>query len=413
MAFRVRSNNRILPANSRAVDVATKAVSEIIPVQQERYYNAFAVQGIQCILYHRLSNGRPCTCQSSASNLNAQLDKEGKAPVGAINELLTGNNVFEFDTYGMGLYKAKPELLDFSSPKAPVDPFQGVFDVHTDGSVPFNGSNNVTDQGQSYGDNGPVNTEYDIEDMVGSFDASSMGLWDTKCPICFGTGYVGGYSAFQGNRKVIPANDIHIDGELDVLGKPWTATTRTMHFTTVLPIGALSVDAFRVMNGRNMVGGTLSIDGTTINGIRDLLAKCDGQQHTVAYTFKDTVTFTHVEIQFGVSAKSTFFEFPRLSSSSDTSKLDPTSPFQIVLSPNVPVVNPMDIIAESRDGMVLIVNNVNEWKSRQRNVLGWECEVRVLQPPESQRILPIRGRVMTKDVTTQNVRDNVTGPRRT
>ena len=88
-------------------------------------------------------------------------------------------------------------------------------------------------------------------------------------------------------------------------------------------------------------------------------------------------------------------------------------PFQIVLSPNVPTINSQDIIVESQLGKVLVVQSVNTWKSRQRSILGWEIQVRVIQPQELYRILPPRGRIMSKDRTTLNSRDNVTGKYRT
>jgi hypothetical protein len=138
---------------------------------------------------------------------------------------------------------------------------------------------------------------------------------------------------------------------------------------------------------------------------------CDGGPHLLQATFDGE--FTHLEIQFNLSTESVYFEFPRRNIGSDTSLLEQMEPFQIVLSPNVPTINSMDVIVESQLGKVLVVQSVNTWKSRHRSLLGWEVQVRVIQPQELFRILPVRGRVMSKDRTTLPSRDNVRGGYRT
>ena len=84
------TNNQLLPANQRASDVAAFAVEGIADVQQQRINAAFHVQGVQALIYHRLNNGRKCSCQSHMHKLGARLNKDGTANPGLINELLTG-----------------------------------------------------------------------------------------------------------------------------------------------------------------------------------------------------------------------------------------------------------------------------------------------------------------------------------
>ena len=96
------SNNQLLPPNQRAADVAAKAVEGIAKVQQQKINAAFHVQGIQCILYHHLSSGKKCSCQSSSHKLNARLGKDGKASFGLINQLLTGGQ------FGVSDYDGSP-----------------------------------------------------------------------------------------------------------------------------------------------------------------------------------------------------------------------------------------------------------------------------------------------------------------
>lgn len=72
-----RSNNRILAANARAADVAEFAVNGIMPVMQQRYYDAFRVQGVEGILYTQLTNGRPCTCVARGKRISGLLNEQG------------------------------------------------------------------------------------------------------------------------------------------------------------------------------------------------------------------------------------------------------------------------------------------------------------------------------------------------
>jgi len=412
MPLRDRSNNRILPANARAADVAERAINEIIPVQQRRYYDAFRPQGYRCVLYNRLNAGRKCSCQSSRKQINSLLGQDGKASQGTINQMLAGEMEFSVTDYSHGqdrLFGA--DVGDMSSPHAPQNKYQGVFDIVTspgdsDG-VPFARE----EPNGGFGDNGPVNP-WTIDDLVGDWDTGTMAASDMACPICFGSGFIGGYAPFNTFRQVLTVTDVQLEnGELDTLAKPFTATASSFNALVLIPRGAIAVDSFRMWNGVKPVNARFTIDGVPINSITDILAKADGKRHLVNATFN--CKFTHFEMQFNVSQECAYFEFPRRPSGSDTSMLEQMDPFQIIMSPNVPQLDSQDIITESQLGKVLIVQNSNPWESRNRQTLGWEVQVRVLQPAEIPRILPKRYRILTKDRTTNMVRDNVSGNRRT
>ena len=411
-----RSNNRILPANARASDVAERAVNEIIPIQQRRYYDAFRIQGIQAVHYSNLKSGRKCNCQSGQKQLNGLLNEQGKASEGTINEMLTGTGgpsqsgsfSFNITAYNHDQQRVTG-VNDQTSPYAPVNKNQGVFDIVTnDEEFPFADVVN----GEGFGDNGPV-SDVDIDALVGDFDASAFGFSDVSCPICFGSGFVGGYAPYHAHRQVLTVADVQLasDGEIDTLQRPWVANTSTFSVIVVLPRGAIGVDVFRVWNLANPTNAQFAIDGQPLNSVTQLLAKCDGKRHVVTATVNGP--FSHLEMQFNLTTESVYFEFPRRGSSSDTALLEQMEPFQIIVSPNLPTIDSEDVIVESQLGKVLLVQNSNPWNSRNRAILGWEVQVRVIQPQELYRILPKRGRVMTKDATTRMTRDNVSGPRRT
>lgn len=418
MPFKTHSNNRLLPANARAADVAERAVREIIPIQQRRYYDAFRVQGITAIHYNRLASGRKCSCQSARKQINGLLDREGKASLGTINGMLTGqlSASFEVTPYNFDQEALFPGATanNETSPGAPTNKNQGVFDIVTEGEMfPF--ADVQIPGADTFGDNGPSRS-VDIDALAGDFEPDYLGYSEVACPICFGSGFIGGYSTYHGHRSVSTVTDVQlVEGEVALVRRPLSATVASFNQVVVLPRGAIGIDVFRVWNLNKPVTVDLYLDGLKITNVTQVLSKCDGKPHILnAQTSNGApFEFTHFEMQFVTSTEPVYFEFPKRPGGSDTSLLEQQEPFQIILSPNVPVVSFMDVIVESQQGKTLIVQNDNPWQSRNRNVLGWEIQVRVVQPQELFRLLPVRGRVMTKDATTMMTRDNSNGPRRT
>jgi len=407
-----RTNNKITPANNINADVAERAVSEIVPTFQRRYYNAFRIQGLECVAYNRLTQGRKCNCQASRKQLNGLLNEDGKASEGTINRMLTGDMSFDITPYGQNYTANHPGQSGANGETSPhnsgtqFNPGNknlGVFDIVTpDLEFPFA---DVNPDEEAFGDNGPSNP-IDIDDLIGDFDTSVLGYSDVACPICFGNGFVGGYAPFNSNRQVYTVADLAlIDGDIDVTERPWVARdVRGFNQKIILPRGALLVDAFKVWNGLKVVPVQYQVDTQTITSFPQLLGFCDGKPHLVTALFSGD--FTHFEIQFTMTHEQLYFEFPKRPRSADTSLLEQMEPFQIIMSPNIPHIESMDVIVESQLGKVLVVQNTNPWVTRQRNILGPECQVRVIQPQEIFRILPHRGRLPNKDRTTQAVRDN-------
>ena len=401
------SNNKIPARNARSSDVATRAIQEIMPTRQQEYQAAFRVQGFEGVLYNRLYQGLKCTCQSTQKHLASRLDESGKAKPGVLNELMTGA-VFDVSGYG----RSQPRVDPFDSivsPQAPVNKYQGVFDnvaaepTALPTRIPLE---------NDFGDNGPLN--FDVSTLASDWDDAHLGHNEVACAVCLGSGFVGGYTPLYGKRIVKTVDQVQLEStdQIDAQRQPWRATTEKFEFTEVLPYGAVAVDAFRVRNNNKPVAANFTIDGNTVNEI-SILKYCDGRPHRIAVqVVNGPAEFTHVEIQFKTSTDDAFFEFPRLSKSQDTSLLDSTEPFQITMSPLIPVVQVEDLFTESTEGRTLVVQNVNTWNSKQRQLLGWECQVRVVQPQEIYNVMPRRGRIKTKPETTNLVHDNSTGYRR-
>lgn len=416
MPIKDSSNNRILPANDRAVHIAQTTIRELVPVQQRRYLAAFKVDGYEGIIYHHLRQGEKCSCSSSQKNLNSRLNEDGKASPGTINELITGSGSFKVNLYG-----DRPARTDLYKDELDLPSNSSVFDsVSTPSVFDIGGfddeSPSVKTQLPKGGvaDNGPFSPA-DLDDLV-DFDAGFVSFTDVACPICMGTGFVGGFEVFQGWRKVLCATtedaDFGPDGNILMEQSPWRVESRYATFRVVLPMGVVGIDAMRCFNNTAPVPCTFMIDGTVADSYTKLISFFDGKPHSLTVVFKDPTTFTHVELQANLSRESAYLGVPKMTQGQDTTLLEQVEPFQVILSPNVPSVRQRDVIAESTFGKVLYVEDSSWWNTRERNVLGWECNVRPVQPTELYNLLPRRKKVRAQQ-TTLNVRDNSTGNRRT
>jgi hypothetical protein len=392
-----RSNNRVLPNNSRAVDVAHSSLARIAPVQARRYDAAFQVNGYNGILYHRMSSGYRCRCTNQSEVAASRLDIEGKADSGLISSLLTGqefgvrpygsvaattiaskNTMLEIvpidyqtarigppplanstdlaiqaalglsshdyitGQLGVPIPVNTPSLYDMDVPSAGqriVGTFSDMYSSDPDQA----GATTIVESGSVPG--GPVATTEEIVEMEesGRHNPGGYGYTDAACPVCFGTGFVGGFNVHMGWRRVLvpyePQALIPPDATLDLQDKPPSLECDLCEWIGVrLPLGVVSVDSLRVyQDDRLVVGASVQIDNFDITSDIDLVSKCDGGLHNIRVTLPTRGKFSHLEIQVNQSTQSANFEFPRLSKNSNTSLLERTDPFQVVFSPLIPL----------------------------------------------------------------------------
>lgn len=425
-------NNRILPTNTRAVDVARRSVDLISAVQNRRYDNAFQVQGFDAILYGRKKGGLQCLCHAKDKTLgeaNSVLDIYGNAKPGVINALLTGQQ-FGVQPYGATntrkIFNAVTVDINSTEVNPPAPTFKAqagvsIFDDFEPSiSKPMHGTpgqgfaldgdetaNTTVLIEDGFSDAGPVSGEGTearelLDRSLGSGIDFGFGLTsDVACPICFGTGYVGGFNIHGGYRLVLDSQQLAGGYDVDYQdATPRITGSRITFAPQIFPRGALSVDSLVAFNGSKIVPvSTFFVDNTALTTESKLLLFCDGKEHTVSLEMPKTVgsdgtplasTITHVEIQYNQSTKSTKFEFPKISQSAVESLIERTDPFQIILSPAIPNIGNGDIITDSTYGKTFIVSSANWWNDKRRAVLGWECEVRPCQPQELYTMLPRR-----------------------
>jgi hypothetical protein len=402
--------------------VAKRAIRDLMPAQQRKYDNAFQVQGYETVVYNRLTTGLVCSCQAQNKVFTSILGEDGKMPEGRINELLTGGLEFKVQTYG-NTSKGRDDLREPRNIPLLKRDNQLYGEFNTKKQPEFENDGALTDAyatvtGKKTGDMGARNEleQMDLDDIVENFDTNSYDNSGTKCTVCFGSGFVGGYSVLYGWRNVLTVNSPEfmgnsLNGTIEVNHKPNKFFAKVAVWTVVLPRNCIYIDAFKVWNNTDrIVDGEVRIDNIPYSD--DLFrASCDGRPHVISIRFDDLTYFTHIEIQVCQSSTLALLEFPKLQSSTNIEVRDLTDDVQIIASPVIPKLAARDVLVESTFGKRFIVGPATKWNDRERNVMGWEVTSRVIQPSELLSYLPRRRKMGQR--TTNPVRDNSKGIRRT
>jgi hypothetical protein len=423
MPFSNKSNNRLTPANTRAVDVAKQAIKDLAPIQQRKYANAFEVQGYESVIYTRLTAGTPCSCSGHRSAIATLLDAEGKMGEGTINQVLTGME-FRVNRYGLmpqnradkrverQAVTADDEGDEFDAPKQEpllpgarrlVNADYRAIDLDDDVA------NILGDEGEAI--NGRVRAQT-LDDMVGDFD-TDLALNDSSCLVCYGSGFVGGYSVLGGWRECLSTQwpGVDVSGTIEANQTPHSFFATEVEFTVVLPKGFVYLDCFRVMNKEDqIVPDEVTIDDLPYS-VELFAALCDGLPHTIKVTFEDMTYWTHLEVQVCQTRHPALIEFPKLVQGSDLSRLNPTEDVSLNGSPLIPHMSRYDVVVESTFGQPFLITNATFWNDANRNVHGWDCNARVIQSSELLALLPRRRKLSQRP--TNLVRNNVSGTNRT
>lgn len=406
-------NPRQLPSNNRAIDPARKALEKIVPYQQKKYEAAFYVNPVEIILYSRMLGGLECACTFGDHNAPAApiLGPDGQASPATIQTLLTGSRfgITEYasvmddatssqfrsisqnpmtDKHGLDLTTIKKSRND---PNGMYDPVDGL-----------SASNSVIDGLDDETPSDFENNEVESEQLNRSIRSTD----NHSCPICFGSGYVGGYNVQNGWRRVIDARESSLtlhNAEIDAVAIPnkfLVTSTGYVEFQIVFPKHVVSIDAFRVMNGKySSKNSKLSVRLPNSNTLIDpsssaaIKSFCDGNTRIVrvhSLSPLDGLEFTHVEFQFNLSEQPLLAEFPKFGENTDLNLLDELAEVQINMSSRVVSLHSEDVVFESSMNRIWQVTAAQFYRDHNQNVIGWDCNARVFQPYEVQTILPTR-----------------------
>lgn len=375
------SSNRTLHArNTKAVPVAQKRLDQVADLAQEQYNNALSVDGYDALVYGRLTTGRRCTCSTVFNHATEQiLDEKGNATEEHIQSLLTGSEFSIEDYATTGNTTSNPNF----------SPTMGMRVITPKSSVEKKAPYKPTiSEDDPFGTD--LNSVQTIDDAFAEVNLGSVSA--NKCSLCYGSGFVGGYSLHNGNRFVLDSTYElkecrgyaimqeqypNLFDQADSLGE--------VRFTVTLPIGILSVDRIQVWNNNVAVKGAVVRIGTSLANLiplddATLLTFATGTPCFIVVSEADK--FSHLELQFNLSSIHTYIEYPRLTKTGDLSVLEAIDSVQVVVSPLVLNVQPWDIIVDNVFKKSWRVTSSNWFNDRKMNIHGWDCQARLVQPYE-------------------------------
>lgn len=380
MPIKYHSNRQLHARNTRVVPIAQSRLDQVADLAQEQYVNALSVNGYDALVYSRLTNGRRCTCSHVLELKAGQiLDEKGNATESHIQSLLTGAD-FSIEDYAtmrnpnpnatvQGIRVIQPE--DYVTGKTPFKPHRENLELDD----PF-----VTE----------VTTLQSMEDAFAEVNLGAVSA--QKCSICYGSGFVGGYSLHNGNRFVLDVtyDKVTYSGysvAQEVYPNLFTQQDEQgyIQFDITLPVGILSVDRVQLWNNSLPVKGATLRIGTNLTNLITLtedtvLTYATGLPCIIVVS--DADSFSHLELQFNMSSVHTYIEYPRLTKTGDLSVLDAIDSVQLVVSPQVMNVQAWDIIVDNVFKKSWRVTSSNWFNDRKMNIHGWDVSARLVQPYE-------------------------------
>jgi len=366
-------NTQILARNTQTVDAALATLAAITPIAQQQYDNALKINGIPTVVYTRLTSGVRCTCSDShdASKSAPIFDEDGNATQDHIQSILTGTKV-SIKRYGTRTSK------DPAGSDTLIDGAHISFDKHV----------LTTRLDDPVGETVVGDDEFIDEVGLGAGFAG-------RCGVCFGTGWVGGFTPQHANRQVIdstyPTTKYNATLNQDVY--PHTMEIFEggyLEFSLILIKGAHSVECIRLFDNDVEIPSTqwsLTVDGGSgwqPLTFDTLLNYCTGSPVKVRLTFVGTLT--HLEIQLALS-KLPNVEYPRLNATADRSVLEGIDPVSLNVGPTVPKVSADDVMVDTVYGKLWLVTASNWFNDARLNQHGYDVSARLIQTPEIFNLL--------------------------
>ena len=412
MSLRRRQSNKTLhPQNSRVAKLAADVLNNVAAVQQEKYHNAFIVNGFPCLVYSSLRQGLRCTCGGGHVEFNPvtniTFDDNGNATEETLNNLL-------FDEKTEGNSGSLFSIDEYSTePSTSTE----------NGGYTINLTPNVSDTPEDISSNeySPESSFIDPE-LLGDDDEidqgshivnNIVGVTNVSCGICYGSGFVSGYSLLLGNRLVFDAQHKQLATNgyaIDSKTKPFTFRKggenldASVDFIISLPKFIEGIDALRVWENTRQVFNVEILAGATVNNLvtvteNNLAIFCTGAP--VYVRVKGPISFTHIEIQINLSKDVTYLEYPRFTKTGDTNVLDAVGDVNIVLSPKVLNVDVNDMVVDLINQRIWRITSITDFKDRNINIQGSIVNARLVQRYEKFSILPHRVNKQNQKNTTR------------
>ena len=325
--------------------------------QVRKYEHAVSLSGIRAVVYSVKKGGTPCTCLPSATILDADgnMSAEGMEEIGrTVQGAWGGNKGHEYEAANLDI---EIDRLD------------------TDGKI--SAGNVPLDEADFHSD--------DLAWEEAPADPFS-GFGQTRCGVCFGTGYVGGYDVGNGQRTVLDVQSrmLSMDGaSISSSGNPGRfeldGSAAKLSFAGKFPVRRASrVSMFRVWDNDMPLpreGFEWTNKTEFVSGVR---RKIDLD------VFSD---FTHVEVQFTNGDSHVDMGQPEERFDAVLAGQHATASFNV---PAFAAVNASGIIRESKYNRAWQVVSVSSHRSAGTTVFH-EAEARLVAQHELFHLLPGAG----------------------
>lgn len=396
MPFVIRQRKPFIPKNNGSVNIARSAFDQLLPIANQSYQNALAVNGIPILYYRKRKSGLLCSCQGAGVTNTAPTPVPGNLPAGIsvlnpaghgtdeyMQSMLQGT-VFSIDRYGSRNSNVNANGDDNPQRSVPHSPLIQSKDIR-------NHADNLDDPFAEIIDAG------DAADLFANdFGGASAGLTAASatagCAVCLGTGFVGGYDPANSFRSVMDARAEWSGVTIDATTTPNSLKVigNSVSLKALIPAGAVGLDACRLFNGKEPVAATMLVDGKEMNETNvDEFA--DGLVHTFTFALPaGTTTITHFELQFEMALEPVYADWSKLSFNENLQFPENMDTPTVYLSPTLPSVNMYDIIAEAVYRRLWKITAHTPEFDRDRQVHSYEAQCRVLQQYEIASLLPIR-----------------------
>ena len=383
MAFIVPKKGRTISRNAHLPDRVSRTVDAVVPIIQQQNHHAIQAKGFPIYVYKRLTAGKPCKCSFHRKTNPLQADL--------------------YDDDGVASQEQLQAIMDASR--------FSLEDYNPDETL----------QRTTRSVNAEVESEFGMEEDESDIptslqeDAYSAGA----CPLCFGTGVVGGYSCLEATRIVLFADDIS-ESNAAILsdGYPQEISLDLQEsfvtFSVVLPMQIPnSTVKLRVFNGFELQHGSVLIEDNGVwkpfNGsVKVGRNKFKIQKVNFRRNEVEPFNFTHMEIMLPLVSKADMADIPNLVNSFDPLRVYPYASATFSLSPEIPRLNPQDVIADVYHKLLWMVTSSTPVYASNGQIWHQTVECRVIEPYEATHSLLIPDAWLPKQPVTQGGVGNVT-----
>lgn len=378
MAILSKRQQANMARNAHLPNIAKRALDSVSSIIQQQHHNSLQVAGYAVFIYTRMKGGPVCTCSfaHSISNSAPLYDEQGHVAATVIQSI---TNQAQF---GIEEYNSETPFAARTQENV-----ETVTNISTGSYVV-----------------GETDLDLVTETSLNSFSSGA-------CNVCQGTGYKGGYHFNQGMRWILDTTDIFDSSgiEIDRTTGPYTFKfldpSAWISFKINLPLVSSNIiPACILWNNHARVTGLAGpynlVTVTPANPSVPAYSLATGVKssgisvitlHASNFMLADPVAFTHLEIQLPTQTNPVYVDIPNLVTNYDPLRTSLYSSGTFTLSPNTPLLSPMDVISDMTHKLHWIVTGVRPVSPSAGQIWSQDVDVRPVEPHEamSSLLLPL------------------------